>query len=90
MCDEGYSENEQNCQKNFQGSAKSMGLATVACRNRFSKGFNMELGILISDDDSGTIVVLRENGSHEIVKLADKNTRKGVVGQSYELKQKNN
>lgn len=91
LCDLGHSSEDHECRKNFEGSAKSMEPAsavTVSCENPVLEDAKMQLGILISDNDSGTVAALRENSNFEVVKHSDKNhTSKGVLSQLYKLKE---
>ncbi|KAK0073984.1 hypothetical protein PV326_012852, partial [Microctonus aethiopoides] len=91
MCDGGHKPENHDCNKNFEGTAKSMEPASaviITCENSNLKDANTEIGVLIADNDSGTIVALRERCNHEVVKHSDMNhTSKGVANQLYKLKQ---
>lgn len=90
MCDYGHSPDDHDCRKNFEGSAKAMEPAAainLILENPVLQDCFIQLGILVSDNDSSTIAALRERCDHEIVKLSDKNhTRKGLSNQLFELK----
>ncbi|KAK0072540.1 hypothetical protein PV326_014366, partial [Microctonus aethiopoides] len=91
MCDGGHKLENHDCNKNFKGTAKSMEPASaiiITCKNSNLKDANMEIGVLIADNDSGTIAALRERCNHEVVKHSDMNhTSTGVANQLYKLRQ---
>ncbi|KAK0159458.1 hypothetical protein PV328_010334 [Microctonus aethiopoides] len=91
ICNGGHKPEDHDCSKNFQGTAKSMEPASaviITCENRNLKDANMEIGVLIADNDSGTIAALHERCNHEVVKHSGMNhISKGVSNQLYELKQ---
>lgn len=88
-CDLGHPPSDHDCRKNFEGAAKAMepeAAVRMVLENETLRDCFMELGILVSDNDSSTIAALRDKLTHEIVKLADKNhTTKGVVSQLYNM-----
>jgi len=90
MCDMGHPTEDHDCRRNFQGSAKSMeskAAATLATANSIFEKCNIQLGVLISDNDSSSIAAIRSVSNHEVVKQADKNhTSKGVTNELYKIK----
>ncbi|KAK0077066.1 hypothetical protein PV325_004505 [Microctonus aethiopoides] len=76
ICNGGHKPEDHDCSKNFQGTAKSMEPASaviITCENRNLKDANMEIGVLIADNDSGTIAALHERCNHEVVKHSGMN-----------------
>jgi len=90
MCDRGHGPMDHDCRKNFERTAKSMepkAASELAVNNKIFENCNVELGIVISDNDSSSILSMREACNHDIVKHADKNhTSKGVTNELYKIK----
>ncbi|XP_039303466.1 uncharacterized protein LOC120357356 [Solenopsis invicta] len=90
MCDRGHDPEDHDCRRNFEGSAKAMepkAAAQLATDNKIFQACYVELGIVISDNDSSSISAMRAASCHEIIKHADKNhTSKGVTNELYKLK----
>lgn len=90
MCDHGHAPVDYDCSRNFEGSAKAMeskAAAELATENKIFQACNVQLGIVISDNDSNSISAIRAGTNYEIVKHADKNhTSKGVTNELYKMK----
>lgn len=68
--DMGYDPRNHDCRKNFWGSAKAIEphvAQNLVNNSTILKFQNVEIGILISDDDSSTIAACRATSSHPIV-----------------------
>ncbi|XP_058801515.1 uncharacterized protein LOC131670148 [Phymastichus coffea] len=91
-CDLGYSKDSHDCRLNFVGTAKAMesfAAVKLTKENSLLASCNVEIGIIISDNDSSSMAAMRNSLDYEIVKQADKNhTSKDVVSGLYKL-QKN-
>lgn len=90
MCERGHDQTSHDCRKNFEGTAKAMepkAAAELAANNPIFLKNKVELGIVISDNDSSSIAAMRAACNHEVIKHADKNhTTKGVTNELYKLK----
>lgn len=91
-CDLGHNPKDHDCRRNYQGSAKGMepiGAVDVTENNPFLRELNMELGVLVGDEDSSTILNVRNASDHEIIKHSDKNhVGKGVMNGLYKIQSK--
>lgn len=62
-CDSGHQPTDHDCRLNYQGRAKGMepiAAVDVTEKNEFLRERNMQLGILVGDDDSSTILECSE------------------------------
>ena len=74
-CDKCHNKNDHDCRKNFDCSAKSMesdaGVQLVN-RSNILKEKNLNVGVMISDDDSTTISAIKKDNKM-IFKMSDNN-----------------
>ena len=89
MCDSGHAPEDHDCRRNFEGFAKAMEPKSAAelANNEIFNVCHVQLGIIISDNDSSSLSAVRAATNHEVIKHAHKNhTRKGVTNELYKIK----
>lgn len=90
--DSGHEQTDHDCRLNFEGFAKAMepyAAVQLTLNNLILKKYDIQIGILIPDNDSSSISVIRGVCSHEVVKQADKShTSKGLVNELYKINKK--
>nr|XP_022290026.1 uncharacterized protein LOC111101728 [Crassostrea virginica] len=80
---------DHNCRQNWQGSSKSMeqDMVISMVKKKLEKGIN--ISTVICDEDTTTMSRLRQNVSHSITKMSDKNhIKKNFTSTLYSLKTK--
>ena len=91
-CDLGYSKTSHDCRLNFYGTAKAMephAALKLTKDNDILATNNVEVGVIITDNDSTAISAMRNSLNYEIIKQADKNhTSKGVTSALYKIEKK--
>lgn len=76
MCQLGHAQDDHNCQRNWNGSAKAMEpsiAVEILTKNKQFEDGNVTLGTLIGDDDSSTIAAIRRESKNPIAKWSDVN-----------------
>ena len=91
-CEMGFSKDSHDCRLNFYGTAKAMepyGAVKLTKDNDILSSCNVEIGVIITDNDSSAIAAMRNSLNYEIVKQADKNhTSKGVTKALWKIESK--
>ena len=76
--------------KNYEGTVKfmeSQPAAQLVSENHIFDEYNVRIGLVGADNDSCTILAIRNAYDHEVVKHSDKNhTSKGVVNELFKMK----
>lgn len=85
-----YSKADQDCKKNYNGTAKNIETDMTIELFKKSKLFEeagVYTSVIIGDDDSSTVACVRRVAAHEIEKWSDFNhTLKSLVTASYSMK----
>lgn len=90
-CALGKSKDENDCRKNFSGSAKAIEAhlaLKLGTQSEILRNNNLELGIFCGDEDSSAIAGVRKAllSSHNVIKLCDRNhLAKGVKNLMYAI-----
>ncbi|XP_058810868.1 uncharacterized protein LOC131675758 [Phymastichus coffea] len=91
-CEIGLSKDSHDCRLNFYGTAKAMepyAAVKLTKDNDILASCNVEVGVIITDNDSSAIAAMRNSLNYEIVKQADKNHQsKGVTKALWKIQPK--
>lgn len=91
-CDMGISKDIHDCRLNFHGTAKAMephAAVQLTKNNEILSSQNVEIGVIITDNDSSAFAAMRNGLNYEIIKQADKNhTSKGVRSALWKIQSK--
>ena len=75
-CDRNHDQSDHDCRKNFCGSSKAMeahaGVQLIT-NGQILRNAMLNVGVVISDEDSSMIAAVRRNSARTVYKLADKN-----------------